>query len=97
MTSTAAQRMYESYLIRQAATGHRLSEEQYIKWLCCFKLNLAIRLGQMIRKPCIRCGDPKTHGHHTDYSRPYRVMWLCGVCHRQEHTELNEISNYYAA
>ncbi len=37
------------------------------------------------RQPCEVCGDPKTDGHHEDYSRPLEVRWLCRLCHARAH------------
>jgi hypothetical protein len=31
------------------------------------------------------CGATKTEAHHTDYSRPLDVVWLCKHCHRLLH------------
>jgi hypothetical protein len=36
----------------------------------------------------MRCGEPKVHAHHEDYSRPLDVTWLCQKCHVQRHVEL---------
>ena len=54
--------------------------EQYL-------VNNAIRLKKMCRPLfCVRCWDAGTiHGHHTDYSRPLDVIWLCSKCHGMEH------------
>jgi hypothetical protein len=36
---------------------------------------------------CAVCSSDQrgTHAHHTDYSRPLDVVWLCTVCHSQVH------------
>lgn len=38
---------------------------------------------------CPRCDQPtaarRMHAHHTDYTKPLDVQWLCGSCHRAEH------------
>lgn len=50
----------------------------------------AIRKGDLIRQPCIRCGEKKSLAHHEDYDKPLEVMWLCQPCHKQRHKELKE-------
>lgn len=38
---------------------------------------------------CPRCEQPtparRMHAHHTDYTKPLDVQWLCASCHRAEH------------
>jgi ribosomal protein S27AE len=48
----------------------------------------AIRNGDLVRQPCIRCGEAKSLAHHEDYDQPLAVMWLCQPCHKQRHKEL---------
>lgn len=48
----------------------------------------AIKSGKIIRKPCVVCGETKTHGHHKDYEKPLKVMWLCALHHRAIHNPL---------
>jgi ribosomal protein S27AE len=48
-------------------------------------LNRAVRSGAIVRRQCERCGEMKTEAHHTDYSRPLDVLWLCKPCHGIEH------------
>lgn len=47
----------------------------------------AVRSGALVRASrCERClVECKTHGHHSDYSKPLLVRWLCASCHRAEH------------
>jgi len=37
------------------------------------------------RKNCLFCGAKKTEGHHPDYNKPLRVVWLCKICHEKLH------------
>lgn len=51
-------------------------------------LNKAIRDGSVLRpERCTECAsDLKVEGHHTDYSCPLDVVWLCRECHVAAHT-----------
>ena len=56
------------------------------------KLNSAVRRGK-IHKPlyCSSCeGDKHLEAHHTDYSKPLEVLWLCRSCHRELHNRLRD-------
>ena len=52
-----------------------------------FKLRRAVVSGRLTRQACERCGAPDTEAHHSDYSRPLDVQWLCPACHRAKHRE----------
>jgi len=45
----------------------------------------AVKSGVLARKPCASCGGADAQAHHSDYSMPLVVEWLCFVCHRKEH------------
>ena len=48
----------------------------------------AIKSGRLIRPAtCSQCGGttPQIEAHHTDYSKPLDVTWLCTYCHFQAH------------
>jgi hypothetical protein len=55
----------------------------------------ALATGKMVRPeecetcrlaaPKLRDGRHSIQGHHSDYSKPLSVMWLCTVCHSKQH------------
>ena len=56
------------------------------------KLNYAVKSGR-IHKPlyCSSCDrDKYLEAHHTDYSKPFDVTWLCRTCHRELHSRLRD-------
>lgn len=68
------------------AEYQRACKEKYPERFRARKLlNQAIKRGEIIRPPCQKCGAPKPHAHHHDYSKPYDVEWLCSTCHYAEH------------
>ena len=48
----------------------------------------AVKTGKIQRLPCRVCGDPRSHGHHRDYTKPLEVDWLCAFHHAQEERTL---------
>lgn len=49
----------------------------------------ALRSGSLIKpERCERCDSVSIlEGHHTDYSKPLTVIWLCKSCHNNYHRE----------
>jgi hypothetical protein len=39
----------------------------------------------LARQPCSVCGAMKVEAHHTDYSKPLEVVWLCKKHHAEAH------------
>lgn len=56
-------------------------------------VNHAITAGRLVRSPCERCGRKDTHGHHESYEEDkwLDVVWLCPMCHKQRHREIDAI------
>lgn len=68
-------------LAKARAWRSRNKDKQYAH----SKVNNAIRDGLLVKQPCVVCGNPKSEGHHEDYSKPLDVVWLC----RQHHAEVH--------
>jgi TnpA family transposase len=47
------------------------------------KLWRAVKSGKIKKEVCEVCKNTKTEAHHTDYSKPLLVNWLCLKHHRQ--------------
>ena len=50
----------------------------------------AIRSGNLFSKPCVNCGEVKTHAHHDNYLEPLNVTWFCAACHKSWHGKNGE-------
>lgn len=52
-------------------------------------LAAAIRRGDMVRPAsCLSCDSVcRPDAHHTDYTKPLRVEWVCRRCHRRNDAE----------
>ena len=75
-----------------SAYGREYRKSNPLKRGAMSLLNSAIRSGK-IRKPknCTMCNEEvRMYGHHTDYYKPLDVIWVCQVCHKKLHKELNE-------
>jgi hypothetical protein len=56
------------------------------------KIQSAIRKGKFKKLPCEKCGKKKdVHAHHDDYSKPFKVQFLCRKHHQERHEELKKL------
>ncbi|KKN24249.1 hypothetical protein LCGC14_0896940 [marine sediment metagenome] len=49
----------------------------------------ALRNGYIERKSCKECGNKKSEMHHSDYTKPLNVIFLCRIHHTEEHRKLS--------
>lgn len=75
------------------SAGRKHYNNNWTKARARTELKRAVRLGKIQRKHCRVCGEPRSDGHHHDYSRPLEVDWLCFKCHREEHGQVS-LSGY---
>lgn len=57
-----------------------------------FKVYWAIKRGQLKREPCVKCGKLEVQAHHTDYSKPLKVIWLCIPHHKEADRKLKKVA-----
>lgn len=53
-------------------------------------LQYAVKTGRIKKTPCVKCGSIKSQGHHDDYFKPLKVIWLCAPHHREAHKKINQ-------
>lgn len=64
-----------------------MKERDPAKWSARYAVSNAVRDGR-IAKPiaCQECGGGgRIEAHHTDYSKPLDVVWVCFKCHREKY------------
>ena len=69
--------------VKKAAKKYLKSDAGKYKQRARIKLNAAVKDGT-VKKPskCSVCKKAKKiQGHHTDYSKPLDVVWVCAGCH----------------
>jgi len=69
--------------VRQCYSKWSLANPDKIK--AYRRLNDALRYGKIIRPDTCSCGASNPEGHHSDYSKPLMVSWLCRKCHKKIH------------
>lgn len=52
-------------------------------------VKIALAKGELVKRPCEKCGDVVSQAHHSDYSKPLDVVWLC-VKHHKEADKMKE-------
>jgi hypothetical protein len=53
------------------------------------RLERAVKSGLVQRPDTCPCGRPNPEGHHSDYSKPLMVAWLCHKCHFDLHAKMD--------
>ena len=80
--------------IVQEQSRSKYKRNNPIKVKAVQKINNAVRDGVVKKGCCEVCGSTyRIHGHHTDYSKPLDVMWLCSKHHTEWHRENGQGAN----
>ena len=81
---------------QKAATRKRYRENHPEKARALSLLHYRVAKGLIVRPSiCSECGGSPAPGmyidaHHSDYSKPYDVDWLCRSCHGKRHRKYKE-------
>jgi len=46
-----------------------------------------VKRGLIKKTDCANCGNIRSEAHHTDYTKPLEVIWLCRPCHLKIHND----------
>ncbi len=62
-------------------------------------VNNAVRDKKLVKDACCRCGSTnRVEAHHSDYSKPLDIDWVCFKCHRErEHGQIVTFGGRYPA
>lgn len=63
------------------------TQRQMLRMQASGEVQKAIRSGALVKGLCQVCGADRVEAHHTDYSRPLEVVWLCPRHHRERHRQ----------
>jgi len=69
--------------LKAIKTAYRINYP--LKEQCHSQFYHAITAGKIARQPCINGCEGKAEGHHSDYTKPFDVLWLCRPCHNAWH------------
>ena len=50
-------------------------------------VSYALRVGRLSKGACEVCGAEKVQAHHSDYTKPLSVIWMCHAHHKKWHTQ----------
>lgn len=85
-----SQRPYVIEQRRSSKARYRERLDVKIKNLARTYTNHLIRAGKLQRESCAFCGDGVGEAHHTDYTQPLLIVWLCAKCHWALHNSFKE-------
>jgi hypothetical protein len=81
-----------------AKTRVRWREEHPEAYRAQTAVGNAIRDGKLRKQPCTICGsNDHVHAHHSDYSKPLDVKWLCARCHHRMHAAFPQLAGHQGA
>lgn len=71
----------------EKAKRYRADPKHRYKHEARWKVSRALASGKLLKNPCA-CGSMDVEAHHSDYSKPLDVLWLCRGCHVLEHRKI---------
>lgn len=71
-----SERIHAGHMAWRAANREKRRAHRMVEY--------ALAKGRLQKQPCA-CGNPQTQAHHSDYSKPLDVKWVCAKCHAKEH------------
>jgi len=88
----AQQKKYQAKITsRRAGNTARYRARYPEKKSAHYKVQNAIRTGRIVRLACEVCGCKNSHAHHSDYTNPMDVKWLCHRHHMEVHWPIKQL------
>jgi hypothetical protein len=66
---------------REWAARYYKAKRNSVKVTAREAVKKAVKNGGLVVEPCMVCGDPQSEAHHSDYTKPLDVDWLCKKHH----------------
>ena len=76
--------------MREWRKDHPLTESQAFKMRARSYAGVYLARGKIKKVPC-RCGSTDVQMHHSDYSKPTMVTWVCKKCHLKLHQRMHNL------
>lgn len=76
-------RKRKAELAKKYREDPKLRSKHLARWI----VSRAIKSGNLERLPCSGCGGLQAQAHHSDYSKPLMIVWLCRKCHQEVHNK----------
>jgi hypothetical protein len=88
----ATKRYYLAHKEKISQRQEERNKRDKDKYQCRYTFTNAIKLGKVERPcNCQQCSIECTpDGHHSDYSKPFEVQWLCKSCHGKMHRKVGD-------
>jgi len=83
---------YKENTARNYTSKDKLTDPIKIK--ANMEFRKALKTGKIKREPCEFCGNPKSEGHHHDYTKPLLVRWVCKRHHLLVHSFIRDFIEF---
>jgi len=90
VNNKAEKKYYKTHKQQKSDYAKRYRKNNPVKYEARYQFSNATKLGKIQRPThCQMCGvECITNGHHSDYLKPYDVLFVCDSCHGKLHRKV---------